>query len=171
MASPTDVWLAFLAAAGKKGQRHQDSIAYKHLEREILPALKKEGFAVPVRRSLEGALASGLVPLEEEMIGLRQKKTKLCSFHHLLNLLWLPILDYIEALDRQDVKPDWTRSLDFHQAAIASEMRGLVPGHEEAMDMDQWYVFVQETLQRLLSVHVPTRLIKQVLSPMVPLSL
>ena len=131
---------------------------------------KLEGFAVPSYRSLEGALTSGLVPLEEEMIGLRQKKTKLCSFQHLLNLLRLPILDYIKALDRQAVEPDWTRSLDFHQAAIASEMRGLVPGHEEAMDMDQWYVFVQETLQRLLSVHVPTRLIKQVLSPMVPLN-
>ena len=46
-----------------------------------------------------------------------------------------------------------------NQAAIVSDMQGLVSGAEETLDMDQWVEFIQKTLQRLLSVHVPTRLI------------
>ena len=151
-----------------KKQNLQDRIIFKHFERVILPALLEEGFAVPSRRDLERALTSGLEPLQKEMVGRNQ--CRLCSFHHLLNLLWQPIIDYIEALS-QDAAPDWTQSLGLNQAAIVSEMQGLFPGAEESMDMDQWVELIQKTLQRLLSVHVPTRLIMQVLSPMVPLSL
>ena len=37
--------------------------------------------------------------------------------------------------------------------------------------MDPWVEFVQSTLARLLKVHVPTRLITQVVAPIVPVTL
>ena len=94
----------------------------------------------------------------------------MCSFDYFLNLLWDPILKHIEALSR-DEDPQWTQSLGLNQASILSEMHGIVPGADVALDMDHWVEFIQRTLGKLLKVHVPTRLVMQVVAPIVPLSL
>ena len=39
------------------------------------------------------------------------------------------------------------------------------------MDMNAWVEYIQHTLLRILEVHVPSRLILQVVAPIVPLSL
>ena len=95
---------------------------------------------------------------------------QVCSFEHLLNLLWHPVIEYLEALS-ENAAPKWTKSLGLNQAAILSEMHGLVAQAEETLEMDLWIEFIQKTLQRLLKVHVPTRLILQVVSHIFPLSM
>ena len=127
MRSPTDWWMAYLEAAAGQNKVYQEKIIYGHVERVLLPQLHKEGFAVPPRRTLERALTTGLEPLQQQLVG--QRQCKMCSFEHFLNLLWLPIIEYIEDLAK-DKAPDWTESLALNQAAIMLEMQGLVPGAE-----------------------------------------
>ena len=61
---------------------------------------------------------------------------------------------------------EWTQQLALNQKALLTEMVRTVMAADEAMDMDKWIQFIDETLFRLLNVHVPKRLILQVVSPM-----
>ena len=61
--------------------------------------------------------------------------------------------------------------LDLHHKALVTEMEGIITSPDEAMDMDAWVEYIQHTLLRILEVHVPSRLILQVVAPIVPLSL
>ena len=63
----------------------------------------------------------------------------------------------------------WTKTLALHQKALLLEMQGVVVDAEEPLDMDSWIHFVQGTLQRLLGVKVPSRLIMTIMGPLVPL--
>ena len=69
--------------------------------------------------------------------------------------------------------PDHQRgeSPDLHHKALVTEMEGIVPSPDETMDMNAWVEYIQHTLLRILEVHVPSRLILQVVAPIVPLSL
>ena len=69
--------------------------------------------------------------------------------------------------------PDHQRkeSLDLHHKALVTEMEGIITSPDEAMGMDAWVEYIQHTLLRILEVHVPSRLILQVVAPIVPLSL
>ena len=69
--------------------------------------------------------------------------------------------------------PDHQRKegLDLHHKALVTEMEGIATSPDEAMDMDAWVEYIQHTLLRTLEVHVPSRLILQVVAPIVPLSL
>ena len=104
------------------------------------------------------------------MLAVGPHNCRVRSFQHLVNLLWQPIIEHIEALSR-DAAPHWKESLGLNQAAILSEMHGVVSSADETLDMDQWIEFIQKNLMRLLSVQGPTRLIMQVMSPIVPLSM
>ena len=50
-------------------------------------------------------------------------------------------------------------------------MEGIATSPDETMDMDAWVEYIQHTLLRILEVHVPSRLILQVVASIVPLSL
>ena len=168
MKTPTDRWMGYLEAAAAEHHEHGDIVLYKFMETTIWRDLQKEGFAVPSRRNLLHTLTAGLEPLPFVLFG--NHNCQVCSFEHVLNVLWQPIMEYIEALSRE-AAPEWTKSLGLNQAAILSEMHGLVSSADEVLDMDQWVEFIQKTLLRLLKVHVPTRLINQVVLPIVPLSM
>ena len=49
-------------------------------------------------------------------------------------------------------------------------MEGIVTSPNETMDMDDWVEHMQQEIMRLLEVQVPSRLILQVVAPIVPLS-
>ena len=55
--------------------------------------------------------------------------------------------------------------------AIQLDMVGVVAEPEESLVMDEWIEFLKETLLRLAGVEVPTRMVLEVVSPVVPLSL
>ena len=61
--------------------------------------MAEEGFAMPPVRKLQEALTRGMEPLQEVLVkeGL-QRKVKLCSYTHILNLCWGRIIDHIEAI-------------------------------------------------------------------------
>ena len=50
-------------------------------------------------------------------------------------------------------------------------MHDIIPGADGTLDIGQGGECIQKTLQRLLSVDVPTSLIMQVMSPIVPVGL
>ena len=93
-----------------------------------------------------------------------------CTFEHFLNILWYPRIVHVEHIGKD---PDHQRkeSLDLHHKALVAEMDGIATSPDEAMDMDAWVEYIQHTLLRILEVHVPSRLILQVVASLVPLSL
>ena len=64
--------------------------------------------------------------------------------------------------------PLWTKNLALNHTALLAEMAGIVMGADKPLEMDKWIEFIKDTLCRLLKVDVPSRLILQVMSPMVP---
>ena len=93
-----------------------------------------------------------------------------CTFEHFLNILWHPLIEHLEC---DGTCPDKQRkeSLDLHHKALVAEMEGIIANPNETMDMDAWVEYMQQEIMRLLEVQVPSRLILQVVAPIVPLSL
>jgi hypothetical protein len=85
----------------------------------------------------------------------------MCSYAHVLNLLWGPTIAYIEAVCRYET-PEWTKSLGLIQAAILSSMFGIVGYIGETLEMDMFLDFIHKALYRLLNAHVPTQMVRQV---------
>ena len=164
MATPSDLWMGYLeeasATGGVPASCPSVHLWISTMRYTILARLQQDGFATPSRSSLLSTLEAGLEPLETvpwsssaDWVG------KICSFANFLNLLWLPIINHIEALGR-DEDPQWTERLGRNQSAILSEMLGIVPSADESLGTEPWVEFLQSTLARLLKVHVPTRLME-----------
>ena len=132
----------------------------------VLQDLKKEGFIVPAHRALKKVLTTGLEALPTKMVA--NKNVAFCSFDRVLNLFWMPVLEYFEAF-ANDTAPEWTKTLALHHSALLAEMAGAIASGNEALSMDDWLQFLQSTLSKFLKVDVPTRLLLQVMSPMVPI--
>ena len=116
----------------------------------IVPDLRKLGYQVVPCKDLASTLTAGLEPLQEVESGStgRHGQTTLCSFEHFLNLLWLPLIEFLET-SANGGSIVWTKTLALHQKALLLEMQGVVVNAEEPLDMDSWIQFVQGTLQRL----------------------
>ena len=142
----------------------------RFVERVVTGCLRKAAFQVPSTRQLQPVLEDNLEPLVEGTCPLSGKPQKQCTVVHLLNMVWLPVLQYIEALLKDRTTP-WTSTLAKHQELLILEMQGVVTQPDESMPIDDWMQFMQETLQRLVDVTVPLELLQEVLSAIVPLSL
>ena len=138
----------------------------------MLPAVKSLGYIVPRQKALGRILCYGVDPLPRMESGPagRYGESMQCTFEHFLNILWHPLIEHVDSLGKD---PDHQRreGLDLHHKALVTEMEGIVPSPDETMDMDAWVEYIQHTLLRILEVHVPSRLILQVVAPIVPLSL
>ena len=164
MKSPTDLWFSYI------DERSGHSVPLKFMKEVTLPDLRKLGYQVVPHKVLASTLSAGLEPLQEVKSGSAgmHGQTTLCSFEHFLNLLWLPLIEFLETLANGGPVV-WTTTLAVHQRAILLEMEGIVMNAEEPLDMDSWIQFVQGTLQRLLGVKVPSGLIMTIMGPLVPL--
>ena len=136
----------------------------------IVPDLRKLGYQVVPYKVLASTLTTGMEPLLEVESGStgRHGQTTLCSFEHFLNLLWLPLIEFLET-SASGGSVVWTKTLTLHQKALLLEMQGVVVNVEEPLDMDSWIQFLQGALQRLLGVKVPNGLIMTIMGPLVPL--
>ena len=137
-----------------------------NLSRVVLPALQKEGFEVPSRAHHESSVTAclGALPVGTS----HRSQSKACTFVHLVNLLWLPLLEYVEDLV-DGAQRTWTASLETNHAALVSEMAGIVLGANDALPLDDWLEVIRAALERLVATEVPHRLLLHVLSPIVPL--
>ena len=161
--SLTELWGAWVTACGIG-----DLVTVVFVWDTIVAELQDMGFELPSRRSLNLWLMAGLEDLPTRAIGSKAKQAMCCSFSNLLNLVWAPVLEYMDSLASDAAPGSPTASVVVHQESLLTEMAGVVVGADESMDMDKWIEFVKETLLRLLQVDVPSRLIAQVLSPIVP---
>ena len=150
-------WVELCAASGPAG----NMVTYKFLESVIWPELQKDGYTLPSRRGLHDACIAGLGELPVSTTGTRgHAQVRMCSFAHVLHLVWGPVLAHLAS----DSLPNPIAN----RSAIVAEMAGVVLSASETLDMDMFVMFIRDTLFRLLQVHVPTRLIWQVVSPVVP---
>ena len=131
MKSPTDLWGSYL----EKMSGH--SVPWSFMKDVIVPDLKKLGYQVPPYKDLASTLTTGLELLfvvESGKTG-RHGQTTLCSFEHFLNLVWLPLIEFLEA-SASDGSVVWTKRLALHQKALLLEMQGVVANAEEPLDLD-----------------------------------
>ena len=98
------------------------------------------------------------------------RQVKRIEFVHMVNLLWQPVLKYLEDLFAGK-KVEWTKTLQVHHTTLAREMEGIVLGPQESLTIDEWVEFLQQTLFRLVGVQVPSRLINTIVSLLVPFHL
>ena len=112
---------------------------------------------------------SAFAGLDEEDRVLRHdgKWATQCTFVHFLNLLWRPIIDYIEDI-ADGGTPEWTEILQKHQEALLAEMAGTVDSAEEILDFGDWVELVRRTLKKYMDVDVPTDVAVKVLSTVAP---
>ena len=89
---------------------------------------------------------------------------------HVLNLVWLPVIEHINALS-EGRPAAWTSTLAKHQDLLLAEMEGVVLEAAETMPVDEWHEHIRDLIQRLVNVTVDIELIKTILSDLVPLSL
>ena len=75
-----------------------------------------------------------------------------CGFAHVLDLLWSPILEYMDAFT-DDAATEWSERLALNHAALLSEISEIVNATER-MVMDTWIEFIEQTLCMLLEVNV-----------------
>ena len=160
MAGPlSERWTSWLEAHRAQSATSRRSENCQHLperfvEKIVRKELSAEGFSVPVQRQLLTHLALGLEPLESSAGSISQRAECHITFGHLLNMVWQPLLQHIEALIN-GLPARWTGTLDKHQALLIHEMRGNVLKADEAMPVDDWLHYVQVTIDRLVGVTVP----------------
>ena len=85
------------------------------------------------------------------------------SFWHIVNLVWQPLIMYIEALAARE-QPEWTCELAVNDEALQLEMQGTVLHADKHLSVDDWHRFIQTTIVGLVNIEVPERLISKVLA-------
>ena len=115
--SLTDRWTSWWQAHEASSTSSSSSpnlhiLPLRFVERVVLADLKKDGYDVPSSRKAQEVLEQDLEPLgEHQSFG---KPQKLCTLVNVLNMLWQPILEYIEGISTGQDKP-WTSNLTKHQ--------------------------------------------------------
>ena len=80
---------------------------------ELSPLMREQGLHAPALRQIEGDALAGLDPLEEQSVP-GCAPTKRISFEHFLNLLWQPLIRYINST-ADGGQPVWSEALGLHQ--------------------------------------------------------
>ena len=162
--SLTDHWDSWLSAHPPDYHRHlpEHMLSLRTFMRECVTELRSDGYLI-IRvhkhsRTMSDILADGLEPLRPH--GTEDHTTGV-SFEHLLNMVWLPVLQYVEALATGD-NVEWTSGHEKNNAAMLLEMQGIVMGNGEVLTMDAWVAFVKATLLRLVDVEPPSILVEHV---------
>ena len=115
---------------------------------------------------MEQSLTKDLEKLPEiEYCGRRGQE---CSFIHFLNLVWQPVLRYVEHLGAGE-QVAWTKALQIHHDALVREMKGIVLVASAPLPVNEWIAFIKNTLFEKVGVDVPIRLISEVVSLIAPL--
>ena len=132
------------------------------MERAVLPELTKAGFRTPSYRTLASALTTDLEALQTTKTS-KGTDMRLCGFAHFVNLLWVPVLEYMDSLT-SGASPEWTEDLARNYSALGMEMVGIVANADEPLDIDTFANRIKNTLYELLKVDVPETLIMHELS-------
>ena len=152
--SLTDRWATWLSSLTGPGAKSH--VALRTVQTVIWPDLKQDGFAVPVRTSLQTCLTAGLADPGGTY-----------NFAHVVNLIWMPLLQYMDSC-ASDSEPEWTEHLNTNHAALLHEMTGTIESPDEHLDIDTWVDYIKAMLLKFLQVNVADRLILQIMSPVVP---
>ena len=89
-----------------------------------MPQLKAHGFSIPALNKLEEAVTAGIGNLQVTMF--KGSECSRLSFSHFVNLVWQPLLSYLDKLSIGE-EVAWVETLEVHQTALCLEMEGIVP--------------------------------------------
>ena len=151
----------------------RSAATFKYLGRTVRNELGVEGFEMPLHRRLKHALEEGFEPLPAVPSRTKQKggaEVRVCTFVHFLNMLWQPVLRYLESLLSLGKAPptEWTAGLQMNYAALGVEMSPL-GSFTDVMPEDEWADFISQTLQRIVGVSVTRRHVQVTVSSFSPL--
>ena len=174
-ASLSDKWSAWWAEHARENSASTTSeslcsVPLTFVDRTVRKDLTHEGLIFPSRGLLETQLTQHLEPLRTQARLDGRGSEQPVQLMHVLNLVWLPLIEHIEALS-EGRPAAWTSALGKHQDFLVAEMEGVVLGAAETMPVDQWHEHLRDLIQRLVRVTVPLELIRTILSDVVPLSL
>ena len=133
--SLSNLWVDWTKREGLESCAN-NMMTLKFTQHNIMEDMEKAGFEVPPRRRVEEALEAGMEPLPT--IQAKNKiQAKAVSFAHVLNLVWAPLIEYMESCAGEK-PPEWTTALSRHHAALLVEMAGTVLAADEPLDIDDW---------------------------------
>ena len=141
-----------------------------YMERTMHCNLKKEGLDVPFQKNIKMDMMAGLdePPLVSPPHG--GPGITMCTFVHFLNLIWQPVLRYMENLF-QGLTTTKSPEVHMNETSLNLEMNGVVPGPDEPLSMEEWSAFMRDYMLEHLGVEVPVDHIMNVVGTVVPLSL
>ena len=124
----TERWSGWVRAA--RESCFGDRMPLYILVRKVVPDLLKLGYMVPERLTLQTIMEQGAEPLSNKDMehgeNWIQRPTKnCCSFAHVLNLVWVPVLEYMDSCTSPEA-PVWTKALGNNHTALVAEMTGIV---------------------------------------------
>ena len=116
---------------------------FTFVKETILPDLTEIGFAVPSQRSLGHVLVFGLESLPTKY--LQTREVHCCFFYHIVNLIWVPVIQYMEKLIANTGAPEceWTSQLECNHKALLAYMAGVIVDANESMGIDCWVLFIK----------------------------
>ena len=167
--SLSERWLHWLRCSGTS--THHGALTLGYVKSVVRSGLEKEGFEVPRLCEFKEGLEDGLQPIVRQATpGVHGLGMHCVSFVHFVNLLWRPMVQYLESFVAGRPAP-WTSKLAKHAGVLVLEMRGLVPEPDTSLIMDDWLLYVQGTIKRLVDVTVPQDVLLNVLGAIVPCTL
>ena len=113
---PSDLWAGWLGP----GRYAQPT---RWMMFSLPSLLVEQGLEAPPQRRVEGDALADLDPLELQSVPTIHAPTKLFSFVHFLNLLWQPLIRYINST-AEGREPAWSETLSKHQQSLIAEMDG-----------------------------------------------
>ena len=153
MKSLTDRWTSWLEQCSFM---ETGLLSLKFIQDCALRDLRNDGFQVPPQKRVLASLVVNLPPLEPTPSP-AGPPVHWCAQFHLLNLLWLPVVKYIESLSLNLDEPE----PKVHQELLLLEMEGIIASPEEVLSTDAWVEYLQDTIRTSVSLEVPSRLIKK----------
>ena len=173
MKTLSERWSDWLSDLGGAQSSSSFALKARDVERHIVPELLKDGFGVPITRDVAKYLEAGLDPLPVEAnykATWNDGKSVVCTFSHLVNLLWQGIIKHIETL-ASGAKAPWTSKLQANHEALVAEMEGIIADLDESMAFDVWCTLIKQYLSEFVEAEVPLSFIKEVMSDLAPLTL
>ena len=111
------------------------ALPLKFVEHACVAQLGTLGCVGPSRATCQETLERDVEPLGVSACPITQREGKRVTLMHVLNLVWQPLLQYIDAL-ANGAPASWSSGLAENQRLIVLEMQGIIEQPEVAMSMD-----------------------------------
>ena len=144
-------------------------VSCKFFISSMWPRLQKQGYDVATQRHFKSIAndCEGVGPFHVVDTN-RHKGIAVMTFSHFIHLMWSPITTWVcnLATTESQPPPKPPESLAKNIAAVNTEMIGKIASLETELTIDDYVLYIQETLLDILGVEVALDVILHVVSPL-----